>query len=516
MRFKGSIVGGIAAFSLLFLNSCATQQYLTGEPVLFGIRNSTGEIVDRDLATGNPAVHKGEIITLVANSVFVKLLKDSGNPDVLAYVEVYDDGTDDPDRAYRRVIYKGANTPQGVLLGVSDKVIYGPTPYKGFPLRVKLFVVELDKDQKKQTSQLLNAVGSIAQASQPQYAAAIGVVMQAAQALNQLNEDDFELRFDMTLYPSSPSFTYDIANANLAKLKEPVQRQSKQIHLTTPLRAGSFAVLKRELPKRFSTSFTNNADLANATLILDPAQEGFLKNYTLADKPGKQVTATEVLRFQGGYLYHVIADITSAGKSLNSAIVVDPDNPHNKTALTPGIRQFYRERTYVTFTLLNGLPESLNDAAMRSTSDKQLEQIRNLLDNPDQLPASTQLKPYVDNLANAVIAGVEQRKLANQAARRTGLNQEFRTSGDYPVFWLQNLATIDDKAPDKAAQVSKNAGLLATVSEFAVNIPVVKPDSTNCIAALKSLAASDFEPVVKHPGYFNLTTNALEKLKSCK
>jgi hypothetical protein len=112
-------------------------KYLTGESVVFGIRNRTGEIVDRDIAVESPAIHKGEIITLVANSIFVKLLRDAGNPDVLAYVEIYDDGTDDPARAYRRVIYKGANTPEGVLLGVSDKVIYGPTPYKGYPLRVK-------------------------------------------------------------------------------------------------------------------------------------------------------------------------------------------------------------------------------------------------------------------------------------------------------------------------------------------------------------------------------------------
>ena len=171
---------------------------------------------------------------------------------MLVYAEVHDDGTDNAQTAYRRVLFNGENTPQGVNLGLADRVLYGPAPFKGFPLRIKFFIVELDKDQKKLASDLISAVGTVAATAQPQYATGISVAVQLAQALNALNEDDFELRLDLTLHPLTSTVTYDVADRTLHEVApdEPVQRQGKEVHLATPLRTGSFVILKRELPDR--------------------------------------------------------------------------------------------------------------------------------------------------------------------------------------------------------------------------------------------------------------------------
>ncbi|HEY0552054.1 MAG TPA: hypothetical protein VGF13_20805 [Verrucomicrobiae bacterium] len=129
---------------------------------------------------------------------------------------------------------------------------------------------------------------------------------------------------------------------------------------------------------------------------------------------------------------------------------------------------------------------------------------------------STQLQPYVENLASAVITAVEQRKLANQAARRTNLNPEFRTTGAYPVYWLQNLSTVETNAVDRVNRIARNTSILATVSEIVIDLPVVKPDNADCILALKKPGAADFQSITNHPGNFNLTAGGLGKLDGCK
>src|SRR5262245_18994942 len=133
--------------------SCANQHYITGEPLVYGLAPTTGQIPDRDTPdltnTNLGTPHKGEILTFVLNNAFIKYLKDVGSPHVLVYAQVFDDGTDDPDTAITKVLYNERNSPEGVNLGLADRVLYGPTPYKGFPLRIRVYIVELDKEEKE-------------------------------------------------------------------------------------------------------------------------------------------------------------------------------------------------------------------------------------------------------------------------------------------------------------------------------------------------------------------------------
>lgn len=241
----------LSLISTLLLASCSKQHIITGEPLVYGIAATTGQILDRDTpdtANTNLVVpHKGEIIALVVDNIFIKYLKEVGSPHVLIYAQVFDDGTDNSDTAVTKVLYNERNSPEGVNLGLADRVLYGPTPFKGFPLRIKLFIVELDKEQKELASKIIDAVGTTAATAKPEAAPAIAVAVTIAKAINAMNEDDFELRFDMTLFPVGTIGKASIGDLDLDRIKEPIQRHDKMVSLVLPLRTGLYTEVAPEI-----------------------------------------------------------------------------------------------------------------------------------------------------------------------------------------------------------------------------------------------------------------------------
>jgi C1A family cysteine protease len=263
---------------------------LTGEPLIYGVHPETSAVIDRDVFPQKDGVgqgvipHKGEIIALVLNNVFLRYVEDISSPHVLVYAEVFDDGTNDPDNALTRILFNGINQPGGVNLGLSDTLIYGPTPFKGLPIRVRFYVLELDREEKELASRIINAAGAVASTAKPEAAPAIAIGVQIAQALNALNEDDYELRFDMTLYPVAATGKSDIGQKYLKEIGEPVQRQGLPVTPVAPLRTGSYVVIKRELEERKGGRVLGlgkgvaHEHLA-ASLLFDWPQEFFTREY---------------------------------------------------------------------------------------------------------------------------------------------------------------------------------------------------------------------------------------------
>lgn len=506
---RGNIV--LASVALLILAGCVTNaQRITGDPILYGVDQVSGKLVDRDIATGGTTFHKNEIITVVLNSVFIRLLEQFQRSHVLVYAEVYDDATDDPDKAYRKVLFNSENTPAGVNLGVSDRVLYGPTAYKGHPIRVRFFVVQLAKDQKKLASRIFNAAGTVGQAALPAGAAVVGAALQIAQTLNELAEDDFEMRFDMTLYPVAGAAKWDIGDDTLARFnaknnsQEPNQRQGKSIHMLTPLRAGSYVILKRELSDRVKASAAPDDECARDPAVdFDHAQEGLFRSFRRFEDRKQRVTAQIAPRYSGGSLYWYVMGPE------NNLEVITCENPDHATTIGPGYRYLYRTQTYATFTVLNGLPLGLSEEQMRAGSDRDLKQIRSLLDNPDQLSPADRLGPALDQAVNAVKTAIESRRITVQAARRVSADPGFRKDTQYPVFWTEKLV-------DKTDTDSKNlnAAVLATLGDIVLNLPSVAPDEIGAIRCLKQLGKDGFETVATQPGLFNLKAPALSQVKS--
>jgi hypothetical protein len=190
--------------------------------------------------------HKDEIIAVLVDNVFIKHLKEAiSSPQVLVWAEVYEDGSDDPKKAYTKILFNGPDQPEGVQMGLANRIIYGPTMFKGFPIRIRFFIVELDKRQKETASAIIQAVGAAAAAAKPEAAPAINVAVQFAESINALNQDDYELRYDVTLSPLGAVGRYRVADTELSRIGEPIQREGKEFGLVTSSSSESSASASR-------------------------------------------------------------------------------------------------------------------------------------------------------------------------------------------------------------------------------------------------------------------------------
>lgn len=324
----------VLAFILLLLGSgCISKQAsITGEPILYGINNYTGDIIDRDIfpepVIGNSLAgddnippltigivpHKDEIIAVIIDNVFMRYLKETiTSPHVLIWTETYDDGSDNPQNAYTRILFNGPNQPEGVHLGLADRIVYGPTLFKGHPIRIKFFIVELDKKNKELASRIVEAVGQAASAARPEAAPAISVATKFAQTIGAMNEDDYELRYDLTLSPVGPFARYTINRESDYAPKvgdlsdpdqqtvEPAQREGKKASVVTSLRTGSFVIFKRELGTRIEVKQWNQKNIKVSFTASDPSQlemdytqESFINNVRLKAKGGMCLVRTKI------------------------------------------------------------------------------------------------------------------------------------------------------------------------------------------------------------------------------
>jgi hypothetical protein len=513
----------------VFVAGCPTKQHLiTGEPEFYSIKPDTGTIYDRDVipqwknTSSGIVPHKGEIITLVVNNIFIRYLKETiGSPHVLVYAEVYDDGKDDPGTVVSKLIFNQINQPQGVSLGIADRIIYGPTAFKGFPIRIKFFIVELDKEQKKMASNILDAAASIASAARPEAAPAVGVGLRIAKLLNALNQDDFELRFDLTLFPLDMTTTYKMDDSKLNELiqdKKPlISRVGKQVSPVMPLQTGEFLIIKRELAERFPD---NKGEALPSHLEYDWAQRGFLGLYNTTE--GNTIHAQEIIVYQGGKLYRVIQKLIDPanpeGKEIPNASVRLQHGPNKYTdiGIGPGYRQRLKDQTYVILSVLNGLPAGISADELRAGSERDLTRIRSLLDNPDETPTLARLEGQVNDLASSVLSVIHNRRIAEAASKRVGRDPTFRQKADYPEFWIKQLRTItdlDENNQEFRNAVAINSSILETLNDLFINIPLSDPADKDKIDKLKALQKEEHYTVVETKiGLFKLTDAGIQFL----
>lgn len=507
---------------LFLLAACSKQHLITGEPLVYGIIPTTGQVQDRDtpdMANPNFTIpHKGEIITLVLNNAFVKYLKEIASPHVVVYVQVFDDGTDNFDSAVTKVLYNERNSPPGVNLGLADRVLYGPTPFKGFPLRIKLSIVELDKEQKELASKILDTVGSTVAAAKPEAAPAIEIAVRIAKAINAMNEDDFELRFDLTLFPIGTIGNASTGDADLDRTTdpEPVQRKDKTVALVSPLRTGLYTIIKRELAERFNDRRSSSVPEVSV-FQMDYSQEFFISQYV--DGAGQNYFAHEVLRYQGGYLYRIIRQIIDAQtkSALDRPVTVRPRAGPNRgvdVSLVRGIRQRFTDNTYVVMSVVTGLPLGLDSAALKTASERESRQLAKLLDNPSDALLSERIGVEVDAIASSVKSLLEQRRVAEQAGRRAARDASFRTSPEYVLFWTQQIDPLaTTNALERRNAEAKNAAMLEVLGDILLNLPILSATDQTRMKALRSINSSDLESVPGKPGIFRLKESGKTKLQ---
>jgi hypothetical protein len=288
------------------------------------------------------------------------------------------------------------------------------------------------------------------------------------------------------------------------------------VSIVSPLRMGSYAILKRELEKRF-TGRKNECGLEVSTLDMDYSQEFFQSAYVGSNGLGYIVE--EDLRYQGGYLYRIVRKIRDGqtNKELKTATVRLCTGPNRAVdfSLATGIRQRFTDRTYVVLSVVTGLPLGLEPEALKTSSERDTRQLAKLLDNPSDLSLSERIGPEVDAIAASLKSVIQQRRVAAAASRRVGRDPSFRTSSDYALFWMQQIdpLTASTGTVERGNAEAKNAAILEALAEIVVNLPVLSATDPAKMVALRTLTSTDLEKVDGTPGIFRLNDQGKTKLQ---
>lgn len=472
----------------------AKKHHISGEPYYYGV-NQDGAIVPRNqVSNGRVVPHKGEVIAIVVENVFLRYLQETiGSPHVLVYAVIHDDVSEDPDTAITRVVYEGKDQTNGVSLPVADRTIYGPIPFKGHAIRIQLYVVELDRDQRETASRLISAAGAVASGAQPEAAPAINVVVQVAQFLNELNEDDWELKTDFTLYPATGPQAADGR-----------ARRASVMPLVAP---GSLLIVKREVEARVPGDICS----APARLLVNYGREKLYWSYAGAGADAEaDVVVTLTPKIEAGHLFGVV-------EAPDQAIVRETCGPNQgfDRIIDKNDHIEIRDQTYAVLSVVTGLSERQTEEALRAAAKRDAEHVGKLLIRGPTDLLGPSLRENIDAVAAALKVSLQQAAHAAEASRRVAQDPDFRKSTAYPAFWAARieaapLADGDELA--KANAAANNAAVLEVLKDLVIGLPRLDPADAAMMKRVASLGKADFEADGARAGQFQLTAEGTQKL----
>ena len=118
-------------------------------------------------------------VTFVVESVNLNRLPPrlSGSRDVVVFAEVWEDAaTAASFKPLVQVVYTTRNQLVPGKLNFNDAIAYGPTKFKGRPIKVRFTVLVLQKTTSEQEAQALSVMESFAGAAQPAASPVISLV----------------------------------------------------------------------------------------------------------------------------------------------------------------------------------------------------------------------------------------------------------------------------------------------------------------------------------------------------
>lgn len=188
---------------------------------LVGIYSNTADM---------PRINKEpDAIAIYLKTLYLKYIQDIYNFDVIVYAEVYDKV--DEKKVLKRIAFHRVNQPPDSYLNFTDALLYGPIHFAGYPITVKLYVLELDKRDNELFSEFLRVVSSVAVTAQPQYGPAIQTAASIMGVIISLNPDDLEFSHEITFSPVS-----DVEKPHY----------DGKASLVVPLQYGDFIIVKKE------------------------------------------------------------------------------------------------------------------------------------------------------------------------------------------------------------------------------------------------------------------------------
>jgi hypothetical protein len=195
---------------------CSTRQ--TGQIEVFGAKDGRltayGQF-DEPPATrnavpswGDPIRSNDDVITVQIESAYIQSLpaRLTGSTDLIVFADVWEDAAAgyNSGASLTNIVYIGTNEKIPGRLNFRDALAYGPTNYKGHPLRIRLTVMILQKERSQQASSAIDIIAAIANAAAPEASAITTPVAKVLQGILKAQPDIKCFEFELTQLSDKP------------------------------------------------------------------------------------------------------------------------------------------------------------------------------------------------------------------------------------------------------------------------------------------------------------------------
>jgi hypothetical protein len=148
------------------------------------------------------------VVTIVIESAYIQNLPGrlTGSKDVIIFAEVWENAAAgfSSTSTLTNIVYIGPNQKVPGRLNLRDMLAYGPTKYKGHPLRIKFTMMVLQKQAADRQASAIDIINSFVAAAGPQYGVASSNVARLLQGILRAQPDIKFFDFDVTLFSDRP------------------------------------------------------------------------------------------------------------------------------------------------------------------------------------------------------------------------------------------------------------------------------------------------------------------------
>ncbi|MEQ1634115.1 MAG: hypothetical protein ABL997_17180 [Planctomycetota bacterium] len=189
-------------------------------------------MADPYTVANGPNIAPGQSYSIVLNRMWLRYL-DAIEADTLIYVEIYESPSKDP--TFAKVVQHRRGMPQGAFTGQTDLTLWGPVTAVEHPVRMALYVFELDpKEDKALFDSVVNATAALTEDTFPSVAKGMKLI---GDMLLSLRSDSIDLAYDVTFAPGS---------TGTANLWQPATGTPQSPSRALPLAEATYAVIKGE------------------------------------------------------------------------------------------------------------------------------------------------------------------------------------------------------------------------------------------------------------------------------
>lgn len=218
-------------------------------PPWSGDWKDSSDVVRRS-PNGATDAYREDTFAIAFGDGFFKYLPDTtGVNEVVILLEFTEEGRMEENESIAKVLGPFRRKADGTHSSTVGTYVYGPKVMQGDALRMRIQVIEVDSEERNDTTALLDFLGETASAlADPVTKAEIALVKEIGKTLSDLNQNDILLEYEVTFVPYDQNVWERYTNAD-----------GKGNGISIPLRAGTWGIIKQENEHWTRSFFTRTA-----------------------------------------------------------------------------------------------------------------------------------------------------------------------------------------------------------------------------------------------------------------